>query len=150
MSKYLRAFVYLSALALVAGATLAQSGAFGPVRVASDDLEWAKQDNGTSRAPIVGDDRVPGMYSYRARFPANFRVEPHFHPDSRTVVVISGTLYVGYGERFDASTMKALPAGSTWTEPPRQPHFAWAKDGEVVIQVVGVGPSGVTRLAPAQ
>jgi len=45
--------------------------------------------------------------------------------------------------------MKALPAGSIWTEPAKQPHFAWAKEGEVVIQVVGGnGPSGVTRIEP--
>ena len=58
-----------------------------------------------------------------------------------------GTLYVGYGEQFDENAMKALPAGSIWTEPAKQTHFVWAKDGEAVIQVVGAnGPSGVTRI----
>ncbi len=31
--------------------------------------------------------------------------------------------------------------------PPRgakAPHFSWAKDGEVIIQITGVGPSGKT------
>ena len=59
-------------------------------------------------------------------------------------MVISGTLHVGYGEVFDESKMKALPAGSIWTEPAKQPHFVWAKDGEVVIQIIGSGPSGTT------
>ena len=48
---------------------------------------------------------------------------------------MSGTLYMGYGDRFDESTMTALPAGSIWTEPAKQTHFVWAKDGEAVIQV---------------
>ena len=40
--------------------------------------------------------------------------------------------------------MKALPAGSIWTEPAKQPHFVWAKDGEAIIQVIGGnGPSAV-------
>jgi hypothetical protein len=147
MTKPIRRLVHLSALALVAGATLAQVDAFAPVRLAPEELTWTKRDNGTFRAGVAGDDQRPGMYSYRARFPANHRVEPHFHPDNRTVVVISGTLYVGFGERFDEREMKALPAGSTWTEPMRQPHFAWAKDGEVAIQIVGVGPSASTPVA---
>jgi hypothetical protein len=62
---------------------------------------------------------------------------------------MSGTLYIGYGEQFDESAMKALPAGSIWTEPAKQPHFVLVKDGEVVFQVVGSnGPSGVTRIKP--
>lgn len=88
------------------------------------------------------------MYMYRSRFPANYKVQPHFHPDERVVTVMAGTLYVGYGEQFDESAMKALPAGSIWTEPASQPHFVWAKDGEVVIQVIGNGPSGTTLVKP--
>jgi hypothetical protein len=37
---------------------------------------------------------------------------------------------------------------SSAPEPARQPHFAWAKDGEVVLQVVGIGPSGTTPTNP--
>ena len=92
-------------------------------------------------AKITGDVQTPGVYVVRYRFPANFKVPPHSHPDDRVVIVLSGTLYVGYGERFDEGALKALPAGSTWTEPAKQPHFVWTKDGEVMLQVVGTGPS---------
>jgi quercetin dioxygenase-like cupin family protein len=109
-------------------------------RIAPDEMKW-EQGAGNPRAKPVGDDQKPGMYMYRSRFPANYKVQPHFHPDERIVTVMSGTLYVGYGEKFDESAMKALPAGSFWTEPAGQPHFVWAKDGEVVIQAVGAnGP----------
>jgi hypothetical protein len=68
---------------------------------------------------------------------------------SAWVTVMSGTLYMGYGEQFDESAMKALPAGCLWTEPAKQPHFVRAKEGEVVVQVVGGnGPSGVIRIDP--
>jgi quercetin dioxygenase-like cupin family protein len=95
----------------------------------------------------VGDDKKPGIYVYRVRFPANHKVQPHFHPDERVVTILSGTLYLGYGENFDESVMKALPPGSMWTEPARQPHFVFAKDGAVEFEVVGSnGPSGITRI----
>jgi quercetin dioxygenase-like cupin family protein len=87
------------------------------------------------------------MYAYRVRFPSGFRNQPHFHPDDRIVTVISGTLHMGYGEQFDERKMKALPAGSIWTEPASEPHFVWAKDGEVVIQVIGGnGPSATVSV----
>ena len=72
---------------------------------------------------------------------------PHWHPDEvRTVVVLSGTLYFAYGEKWDESKLKAFPAGTFFSEPTRAPHFAWAKDGAVMVQVTGTGPSGVTMI----
>jgi quercetin dioxygenase-like cupin family protein len=137
------------ALALFVSCASAQTEPLAAVGLAPDEFEWHGIANGAQRVNLVGDEQKPGMYVYRIRFPANLRVQPHFHPDERVVTVMSGTLYMGYGEKFDESAMKALPAGSIWTEPVKQPHFVWAKDGEVVIQVVGSnGPSGVTRIEP--
>lgn len=133
------------ALALLASAAAARSDPLAAIRIASDELKWERAATGIDRANIVGNERNPGIYLYRVRFPAGAKVQPHFHPDERAVTVLSGTLYMGYGDRFDQAAMKALPAGSVWTEPAKQPHFVWAKDGEVVIQVFGAnGPSGVT------
>jgi hypothetical protein len=58
--------------------------------------------------------------------------------------VLSGTFYFGSGETWDESKMKAYPAGTFYSEPPKSPHYTWAKDGEVVIQLTGMGPSGKT------
>jgi hypothetical protein len=135
------------ALALFVSSVSAQTEPIAVTRLAPDEFAWVPTPVGGQRVNLVGDDHKPGMYMYRLRFPANLKVQPHFHPDERIATVISGTLYMGYGEQFDESAMKALPAGSVWTEPPRQPHFVWAKDGEVVIQVVGSnGPSGLTPI----
>ena len=134
------------AVALSVMSVFAQTSALSPLRLVAEDLQWTTAPTGVQRAPVAGDDQQAGMYAYRARFPANFRVQPHFHPDDRIVTVISGTLHVGFGERFDESSMKVLPAGSIWTEPGKQPHYVWARDGEVVIQVIGNGPSGTTQI----
>jgi hypothetical protein len=42
--------------------------------------------------------------------------------------------------------MKALPPGSFFTEPAGRAHFAWPRDGDVVVQVSGIGPSGTVYL----
>src|ERR1700754_4609682 len=103
---------------------------------------------GNARANILGDDGKPGIYVNRTKFPPNTKIQPHTHPDERVVTVISGTLFMGYGERLDEGATKMLTAGSIWTEPANQPHFVFTKDEEAIIQVVGHGPSGTARIEP--
>ncbi|SMF24706.1 cupin domain-containing protein [Pseudogulbenkiania subflava] len=136
-------------LTLLLTATGAYSEPLEASRLTPDELKWVVMPNGVARAYLAGDDKKPGVYAYLARIPANFKNLPHWHPDERVVTVISGTMYIGYGEQFDEGRLKALPAGSFWTEPAKQAHFTWAKTGEVVIYVVGMGPSGTTQVAPA-
>jgi quercetin dioxygenase-like cupin family protein len=73
---------------------------------------------------------------------------PHTHPDSREITILSGTWYSGYGETYDPAALKALPAGSFYTEPASVPHFVEVRDS-VVIQVSGMGPSGRKFVNPA-
>ena len=98
-------------------------------------------------AVLYGDTSKPGIYVQRVKLAPGFKVMPHWHPEeTRTLVVLSGTLYFGFGDTWDESKLTAFPAGTFFSEPQKTPHFAWAKDGEVVVQVTGVGPSGVTFL----
>jgi len=150
MSTVIFRLVITACFALIATGAYAQSDALKPAQVIQDDLTWVANPAGFQVARIIGDPTRSGMYANRVKFPAGLRIQPHFHPDERIVIVLSGTVYFGYGEQFDEAKMKVLPAGSVWTEPARQPHFAWAKDGEAVIQVIGNGPSGTTPIQPKQ
>jgi quercetin dioxygenase-like cupin family protein len=116
-------------------------------QVVPSDLVWATNAAGFEVAKVVGDPGKPGMYVNRVKFPANLRIQPHFHPDERVVVVLQGTVYFAYGEQFDEAKLRPLGPGSVWTEPARQPHYVWAKGGEAVIQVTGIGPSGTTQIS---
>ena len=102
-------------------------------------------------ATVYGDTGKPGVYVQRVKFAPGFKIMPHWHPDEvRTIVVLSGTLYFSYGDKWDESKLKAFPAGSFFAEPPKAAHFAWAKDGEVILQITGIGPSGVTMVEQAK
>lgn len=147
--------VRVTALALVlfiaVAFAFAQGESLRPAQLIPDELTWTAGPAGRALvARVAGDSTKAGMYAIRVKFLPGFRVEPHFHPDDRIVTVLSGTVHMGYGEQFDESKMRTLPAGSVWTEPANQPHFAWAKDGEVVVQVIGNGPSGTTPVRPKQ
>jgi len=142
-----RTTAYFVLVAFVIAVPAANADPLMPGLVTPDELKWSSGPTGNPQAKITGDATKSGVYMYRSHFPANYKVQPHFHPDERIGMVISGTLLVGYGEVFDESRMKVMPAGSIWNEPARQPHFVWAKDGEVIIQIVGAnGPSGTTQI----
>ncbi|MBR1092045.1 cupin domain-containing protein [Bradyrhizobium manausense] len=144
----MRRLVLISLNAFFFLGRLAWADPLSEVRLLPAELEWKKINTGNERATVAGDDAKSGLYAYRIRFPANARLAPHFHPDDRVGTVLSGTLYFGYGTEFNVIELKPLQPGSSWTEPANTPHFAWAKDGEVVIQVVGVGPSGTNQASP--
>ena len=76
------------------------------------------------------------------------QASPHTHPDYREVTILSGTWYTGYGEKFDTAALKALPAGSFYTEPANVAHFVEVRE-PVMIQVRGIGPSGRKFVNPA-
>ena len=129
----------------IAVAAVAFAQEFGPTRLSPADLEWGGTPDEPAFVDIAGDNETPGLYAYRVRFPDGFRNEAHFHPDDRLVTVMSGTLHMAYGNEFDEDALRVMPAGSVWTEPANQGHFVWAQNGEVIIQVVGIGPSGTTQ-----
>jgi uncharacterized RmlC-like cupin family protein len=123
------------------------------LRLAPDEIQLttdASRPGSMAMATLAGDMGKAGLYAARVRIPDQLRILPHTHPDDRLVVVLSGTLHVGFGERFEPALMKALPPGSFFTEPAGQPHFAWARAGDVVLQVSGMGPSGTTYVQPAK
>lgn len=123
------------------------------LRLAPEEIQLAtdaSRPGSMAMATLAGDMGKAGLYAARVRIPDQLRVLPHTHPDDRLVVVLSGTLHVGFGERFDPGLMKAMPAGSFFTEPAGQPHFAWARAGDVILQVSGTGPSGTTYVHPAK
>jgi quercetin dioxygenase-like cupin family protein len=101
---------------------------------------------GPQAAVIYGDPNKPGLYVVRVKFSAGQKNLPHFHPDERTVVVLAGNFYWAYGEQWDDAQLKALPPGTFITEPPKVPHYNWAKDGEVILQITGYGPTGALNI----
>jgi quercetin dioxygenase-like cupin family protein len=116
------------------------------------EMKWSPQGAlalpGMEQTNLVGDPAKPGPYTIRLTFPAGYKVAAHTHPDSREVTILSGTWYTGYGDKFDTEKLKALPAGSFYTEPANVSHFVEVRE-PVLVQVSGMGPSGRKFVNPA-
>jgi len=121
------------------------------VKFTQSDLKWKPSPRipGLEIADMIGDSRQPGLYVYRVKFPPNFKIEAHGHPDDRSYDIISGTWYIGWGKKFDESKLIALPAGSFYTEPSKIPHFVATKGDGAVIQIRGMGPTKQIWVDPA-
>ena len=140
--RFLATTLGLAACVPVYGQELPQ----GVVMLNAAKAQWEKSLIGES-AKIYGDQTKPGRYLFltKPRPGQSVASKPHTHPDTRTYTVISGTWYVGFGDKFDESKLIALPAGSYYTEPAGVAHFVLIKDEGVVVQIGGTGPS---RLIP--
>ena len=90
---------------------------------------------------MIGAEKEPASYVFRVVLAKNGKLPVHTHPDTRHTTVLSGTLYVGFGAEFDEAKMVSVPTGGIYVAPINVPHYLWAKDGEVVYQEVGVGPT---------
>jgi ketosteroid isomerase-like protein/quercetin dioxygenase-like cupin family protein len=137
----MRRVLSVSAL-LLAGRLAAQSA---PTPVLPNDLKWTTPLNlpALRSAWIVGAEREAGSYAQRVILAGGGRIFPHTHPDTRYSTVLSGTLYVGFGTQEDPAFLIAVPRGAVYVVKANQPHYLWAKDGEVTYQESGIGPTAM-------
>jgi hypothetical protein len=73
---------------------------------------------GSKLAVLRGDPGKAGPFVIRAKLPANYKVAPHTHTQAENITVLSGALYLGFGDKMDIAKAHALQAGgSTSTRP---------------------------------
>ena len=117
-----------------------------------EDLKWTDVPSlppGAKIAVIEGPMNEAVPFTVRLKFPANYRIPAHWHPAVERVTVLSGTFYMGVGDKLDMQKSTSLPPGGMMIMQPRTNHFAWTKE-EVVVQLNGIGPWGVTYVNSAE
>ena len=116
------------------------------VLVTPDALKWVDPPTfpGAKLAIVQGDPGKEGLFVYRVKLLANFKIAPHFHKAGENVTVLSGVFYVGMGEVFDQKAATEMKVGSFVGIPATHRHFAFAGPEETLIQVHGVGPTDIT------
>jgi quercetin dioxygenase-like cupin family protein len=128
------------------GMSASDHGLFTPAEIRWTDAP-ASLPRGAKVAILEGNPSQQGPFTMRLQMPDGYRIPPHWHPAVEHVTVISGTFNLGMGDRFDASAVRAMPAGSFAFMPPGTRHFAMAR-GETVVQVHGVGPWQINYVNP--
>ena len=148
-TRLIAPLVALAIVCLGASTGWAQAGAH--VMVAPTDLKWTDVPSlppGAKIAVIEGPTTEAVPFTFRLKFPADYKIPAHWHPAIEHVTVISGAFNLGTGDKLDAAKTKRVSAGSVVIMPPKTNHFGWTKE-ETIVQVHGVGPWGLTYVNPA-
>jgi hypothetical protein len=90
---------------------------------------------------LFGDPSKAGFYSILLYVPAHTTIQSHSHRDDRMATVVSGIWYFGYGDNFNAESLKKLPPGSVYSEPMAHDHFARTDSDAVIVHICGYGPT---------
>ncbi|CAH0447724.1 hypothetical protein LMG10661_03797 [Ralstonia syzygii subsp. syzygii] len=87
---------------------------------------------GAKLAVLYGDPGKDGPFVVRIKTPAGYKIAPHWHTQSESLTVISGTLYLGGGDAMDMGAAHALKTGGFHYLPGGAHHYAFTKTATVV------------------
>src|SRR4029453_11550183 len=96
---------------------------------------------GAQIAVLAGDPTKSVPYAVRLKFPANYVIPPHSHPTDENVVVTSGGITFGMGDKLakGAAGNKLLATGGFGSFPADMNHYAYTTQ-ETTIVLYGMGP----------
>jgi quercetin dioxygenase-like cupin family protein len=144
-------FVVLCVGALAASSFAEQPMAPMHKMMTPAEIVWGPAPPGLPAGSLVavlsGDPGGTGPFTLRAKFPAGYRIAPHWHSTDEHVTVLSGSVSMGMGETFDEKAMMALPVGGFAAMPPNTRHYLMTQS-EATIQVHGTAPFTITYVNP--
>ena len=140
--------IFLSALAVAMAGCVTTPTDLDPKAVTYtplDKIQWKDNPAGTAaNAMIYGDLTKPAPYAYFVKWKAGNMSRPHFHPNDRFIVVLSGTWWVGTGPKFDPDSTVPMPAGTYVLHSGKGIHYDGAKQGDAILMIHGIGPAAST------
>lgn len=118
----------------------------GETIMSPDNLNWKELPNHPELqyAIMAGDPLQKGIFTVRMKLPKNYADVVHSHELPRYDTIISGALYLGFGDTIDKSKTEKMAAGSFITCPAHVKHFGFTDD-ETVVQISGMGPWEVLK-----
>src|SRR3981081_3188057 len=146
----------IAALSLFA-ASAATAQSLPEMRMTPAEIRASTLDNnqiGSAGVPgvhtkvIYGDPAKAGSYTILLFVPPHTTIQADSHRDDRMATVVSGEWHLGYGNHFDAKSLKTLPPGSVYSEPGGGNHFARTDTDPVIVELSGYGPTDTHYFDP--
>ena len=150
MHRLLRAFCLL-AVVVAAPALAATPDEQSKVALNAKELRWVigppSLPQGARIAVLYGDPASAAPYVMRIKTPAGFKWRSHWHSTGQAVTVLSGAVYVGYGDRWDDRTTEVLRPGGFHFLPAHTHRYLYTKSA-TIFEVQGQGPFDVNYVNP--
>ncbi len=145
MQKHLLGYGTALAVCLLSGAVTSADVDPKAINIQlPNEIKWVESPAGSAQVVLFGDPNKPGLYGVLTKWHAGHMSRPHFHPNDRYITVLSGTWWVGTGPKYDPASTKPVPAGSFVTHYAKGVHYDGAKEADVVLEIVGMGPATST------
>jgi hypothetical protein len=96
---------------------------------------------------LYGHPSEPGLYVLQITWAPGTGSLPHYHDKARYINVLKGNWWVATGpasDVYDPDNMTMVEEGAFIYEPPYGHHYDVAKDEEVIVQIMGMGPVETT------
>ncbi len=110
--------------------------------------ELLPQDD-TGWVYVYGHPSEPGLYVVQITWAPGTGSRPHYHDQARYINVLKGNWWVAIGpdsDVYDPDNMIMVEEGAFIYEPPYGHHYDKAKDEEVIVQIMGIGPVETTPI----
>jgi quercetin dioxygenase-like cupin family protein len=135
------------------GKTSSKTAATSEHKILSpEEMQWGEAPPGLppggQMTVLDGNPNKKGSFTVRLKAPDGYKVQPHTHPTAERLTIISGTLHLGTGDKFDEAAARELAPGSFAVLPAGMKHFAWTS-GDSVVQIQSEGPFQIKYVNPA-
>ena len=148
--RHIRPGLCLAAAIAIASVSLAQSTEHIVENL--QDARWGPAPPmlppGASVEVLAGNPSQSVPVTLRVRVPEGYRIPPHSHPTDENVVILSGTVGFGMGDKLDTSAVKLLRVGGYALMPAGMNHYAYAKTAASLI-LYAQGPIEFKYVNPA-
>lgn len=154
MKKLASGLIAVTALSIASAAFLLAEGTPAVVATVADAKFGPAPPMlppGAQLAVLSGNPMGTGAYAVRIRMPANYAIPAHSHPTDEHVVVTSGSLTFGMGDKLSKSAKgnKTLKVGGFALMPTGMNHYAYAGASGADIVLFGQGPVEFKYVNPA-
>ena len=140
----MRKIIILTVLDLSLISAYSQDLPKGAIQLKPDDIKWIDAPSplppGSKLAVLEGNPKQEGLFTIRAMFPPYFKIAAHNHASDERVTVISGAVYVGFGDKMDTTVANKFTEGCYYLNPAGANHYVFTQGEGCVIQITGLGP----------
>ena len=150
-------------MSVITAAAILSGGAYGVIQAQGTghviqtlkDAQWGPAPPlvpaGAQIAVLSGDPMKAAPFAIRLKFPAGYAIPAHSHPGDENVVVVSGALTMGMGDKLvkGAAGNRTLPVGGYALMPANMNHFAYTTTQETTIVLFGQGPVDFKYVNPS-
>ena len=137
--------------AMLASPPLLAADAAGSMYMNPSQVKWGDAPpvfmKGAKMAVLMGDPGKAGPFVARLQVPASYKIMPHWHSIDEDLTVISGSFFLGEGDKMDKKGAHEIKAGGFHHLPAKTHHYAFSK-GPAVVQINGMGPFDLVYIDP--